>query len=549
MTPCAIAEPENAQGGLSVFDSSLASVTEALPGSATPDSPGIESSLPAHVTDHLVGGTSALGLGVFIERGTGFLANILAARLGGASTFGAYSLAISTANNISTYAAGQIGSTAARFSGKYPKGTGGYTTLARALTIVSLVSAALAAAALWLGAGPIAHVLGKAALTSLLRWAAISAAGMILLECARGFFVGQRHLRALVLLSVVVGFGMITLLPAAAYRHNPVRMAVLQGTVTTSAVLVCLLLSGPLRLRSRFPGEALRLGPVLREIWSFGFIQLAGLAGSNLSGWWLMTLVARGDTTLVQMSFFAIASQLRNLVGIAPSLLTEGSYAVMADPRHEAEKTPHRVMALCSYASLSVSLLLAAVGIVIAPWLLRLLYGKSYAAAGLTAAVALATAVVHMGNAPAAARLTIVSIRSTGVINTVWAVFVAVAACSMLFHGGSAAQAMAIYFAAHILSATLVLLTLKRKDHIPAGMTAMFALGSLSTTLLVVSAFLRNARPALLLPLTLLMLVILACTVVALIVLGKRYRWIPSRSAVRALGARLPLPKWRPRRV
>ncbi len=64
---------------------------------------------------------------------------------------------------------------------------------------------------LWFGASPIAHLLGKPSLTGLLRWAAISAAGLILLECARGFFVGQRRLAALVLLSLIVGVGMVSL--------------------------------------------------------------------------------------------------------------------------------------------------------------------------------------------------------------------------------------------------------------------------------------------------------------------------------------------------
>ena len=98
---------------------------DVLPGDVVPDElmdpssePGRESPVPTHVAKHLVSGTSALGLGVLIERGTGFLANILAARLGGAHVFGTYSLAITTANNISTYAAAGIGSTAARFSGK-----------------------------------------------------------------------------------------------------------------------------------------------------------------------------------------------------------------------------------------------------------------------------------------------------------------------------------------------------------------------------------------------------------------------------------------------
>ena len=499
-----------------------------------------DSALPAHVTRHVVAGTSALGLGMFIERGSGFLANVLAARFAGASTFGAYSLAISTANNISTYAAGQIGSTAARFSGKYPYGSSGYSTLARALSIVSVTSALLAAAGLYLGAGPIAHLLGKPVLTRLLQWAVLSAVGMILLECARGFFVGQRRLRALVLLSVLVGAGMITLLPAAAHRHSPVHMIVSQGLITAAAVAICLLLARPLGLfaeRSSAPAPALRLGPMLREVWSFGFVQLSGLIGSNLAGWWLTTLVARADTTLVQMSFFAIASQLRNLAGIAPGLLTEGSYAVMADPEGERSRTPHQVMALCSFASLGVASLLASAGILVVPWVLRLLYGHTYDSASLATACGLAVAVVHMGNAPAAARLTIVSIRATGVINTVWAVVVAGAATIFFFRQGSAAAAMTIYFLAHLFAGGLVLLTLKRKDHVPQGMIASYLIGATNSALLIVLAFVRNRSRS---PwgTTGLMLAVVLCAFLALFSLGRRYGWLPRLQTVqRAAGA------------
>ncbi len=500
--------------------------------------------LSGDVTRKIVGGTSALSLGIFIERGCGFLANILAARFAGTTTFGAYSFAISTANQISTYAAGGIGATAARFSGKYPRGTSGYSTLARALMIVSLASAALAVCALWFGAAPLARVLHQPGFTRLLRWAALSAAGMLLLECARGFFVGQRRLGAIVLLSFIVGTGMITLLPAAAHLRNPIDMIAVQGSVTTLAVVICLLLSGPLSLRAPSDGGRLALGPILREVWSFGFVQLAGLVGSNLAGWWITFLIARGDTTLVQMSFFGVASQMRNIAGIVPGLLTEGSYAVMADPGGEAERTPHRVMALCSFASIALALTLAAIGITIIPWAITLLYGHSYAPAGITAAVALAIAVVHMGNAPAAARLTIVSIRSTAVINTVWAVFVASAATLFLFKGGLAWQAMAIYFFAHILSSALVLVTLARRDHIPPGLTLLFVFGATAASSFAALAILRGLRPALTGPLTAAMSVLVLFTMAGLFTLGRRYRWLPTASALASMAssirARLP---------
>jgi hypothetical protein len=66
--------------------------------------PAPQQVLPTEVAKNLLSGTSTLGLGVLIERACSVLANILAARLGGASTFGTFSLAISTANNVSTYA-------------------------------------------------------------------------------------------------------------------------------------------------------------------------------------------------------------------------------------------------------------------------------------------------------------------------------------------------------------------------------------------------------------------------------------------------------------
>ena len=550
----------------------------AYAGSLGPESPAEEpaAGVPAHVTRNLVSGTSAMGAGALIERGMGFLANILAARFGGASTFGAYSLGITTAANISTYAAGGIGSTAARFSGKYPLGSAGYPSLARALGVVSAVSAVAAAAALWFGAVPLAHILHKESLAPLLRWAAFSAAGMILLECARGFFVGQRRLVALLLLSAVVGLGMVLLIPFAASHHNPSHMILAQAAITTSAVAVCLLLARPLGMvpaAAASPGAAMAGGPVagtgagavagavagigagtgsvLREVWSFGMVQLAGLVGMNLAGWWLTTLVARADTTLVQMSFFAIANQMRNIVGLGPSLLTESSYAIMAashgrsasvpnqnlpqTPEQTPDQTPDQVMALCTYFATASSLVLSAIGIVIVPWGLSLLYGQAYRAGAITTAIALAIAIVHMGTSPAAARLTIVSIKTTGVINTVWAVCVAGAGTALLLHGGTAWQAMAVYLGAHLLSSALVVSSLARQGCVQAGMLPVLALGALTSVGLASLAWLRTLNGSLVLPVTLAMLALIAVALVALSVLGRRHGWLPTVAGVRQM--------------
>src|SRR4051812_42646685 len=85
----------------------------------------------------LARGMSSIGLAVSIERGLGFIAHLLAARIGGTEVFGTYSLALTTASSVATYAGAGIGATANRFSGMYPYGTPGYSQLQRLLARVS----------------------------------------------------------------------------------------------------------------------------------------------------------------------------------------------------------------------------------------------------------------------------------------------------------------------------------------------------------------------------------------------------------------------------
>lgn len=142
-------------------------------------------------------------------------------------------------------------------------------------------------------------------------------------------------------------------------------------------------------------------------MWLFGLVQLAGLVGINAAGWWLTTVIARSDTSLVQIGFLSISHQLRNMAGLFPGLLTESQSRGNARGESNQEKTPDQVMAVCTLVTTLVCLLIAGLGITIVPWALTLFYGKAYAAAAATA-MALATAVIHMDNSPAAARLSIV---------------------------------------------------------------------------------------------------------------------------------------------
>ena len=163
---------------------------------------------------------------------------------------------------------------------------------------------------------------------------------------------------------------------------------------------------------------------------------------------------------------------------------------------------------------------------------MRALYGPAYSGAALTVAFGLAVAVVHMGNAPAAARLTIVSVRATGVINTVWALFVAGAATLLIFHHGAAWQGMAILLAGHVLSSILVLSTLRWLDHVPPGMALFYGVGVTFSITLAVLAKVRSTHATLAVPLTLLMLLSTMAAAVMMAGFGRRYLWLPSTAAL-----------------
>ena len=200
----------------------------------------------------------------------------------------------------------------------------------------------------------------------------------------------------------------------------------------------------------------------------------------------------------------------------------------MAKRKAGLEKTPDNVMAFCTYVSVLVSLLVAGGGIIIVPWALTLAYGKTYAGAATAASLALATAVVHMGSGSASSRLSVLSIKATGFVNTAWAVFVAVTATMFLFQGGNAARGAAVYLAAHLFSAVLFIGSLKRRGNTPKGMIAVFTLGTTCILLLASVAILREQLPALAVELTLVMSFSWLAAIALLIRLGNRRRWLPS---------------------
>jgi O-antigen/teichoic acid export membrane protein len=432
----------------------------------------------------LFSGSSALGVATLLERGLGFLANLAAARLGGTGVFGAYSTAMTTASNVASYAGAGIGTTANRFSGEYPYGSPGYAGLLQALSLVSLASAALATTILWFSAGALAtHLLRNPALAGLLRLAALSAGAIILLECLRGLLIGQRRFGALLALSVLFGGGMAAMLPLAAHRGASAMVAG-QCCIALSAIAICIVAARRLRFAPASFRAAAGQGPRSFSIVRFGLVQLAGMIGLNAAGWWVASLVARSDVTLAQAAWYAAAMQLRNMCSMPAGLIAQTAYAQLTENGASRYGGPGRVTVLATVVASIVSLLIAGPAVALMPWVMPHLYGRDFAGAQTAATLAVAVGLIHMSAAPAAARLTVVSLPLTGVINGMWSVLL-IGLGSWLISGGGASQAAACFLWAHLFSACAVLIALFRRDESVRGELVLVSVPALAGALLL----------------------------------------------------------------
>jgi O-antigen/teichoic acid export membrane protein len=420
----------------------------------------------------VIGGATALGAVSVIERGCSFAASLLAARFAGAQVFGAYSLALTTANNVATYAGAGIGTTANRFAGRYRRGSEGYARLVRSLALVSVASSVLAILLLLAGAGPLARLLlRRPDLTPLLQVAAVSAGMMILLECLRGFLIGERLYRPLAVLALCGG-AVVIALPLAA-RVGATRMLACQAAVSGIAIAVCLIFVNrtPATAAATIAAEPSVL-PSPGAIWRFGVVQFAGVIGLNAAGWWVAALVARADTTLTQAGLLAVASQLRNLTSLGPNLLTQSSYSLLGDDGEGPSGRGAAALIYCTFVAALISLAVGGTLAAAAGWFLPLMLGPSYRGATLAVSLAMSTAIVHMASAPASARLTMVSLRQTGLINAAWTVLT-IGAATWLVPRWGAAAAMGVYFGVHCVAACLVFAALRRAGAMPAGVAGV----------------------------------------------------------------------------
>jgi O-antigen/teichoic acid export membrane protein len=430
----------------------------------------------------LLYGSATLGVAVALERLLGFLSGVLAARVAGPQTFGAYSMVLATAGTVAAYAGAGIGTTATRFSGQYRPDSNGYRKFIIALAVIAAASAGVAAVLMFAGAIPLARwVLRNPGLISFLRIAAVSSAAIVLLECMRGVLVGQQKFQALLVLSSVFGICLLIVLPLAA-RISAGMMIASQGSIALIAVVVCLALSRRFGLRP-VQNQDGNSGPGILPILKFGLVQFSAFAGISIASWWIASLVARSDVTLTQMGLYAIANQFRGLAVLAPNLCAQVGYSLMTEESGSKYGGAGRVMLTNSFLAALMATLIAGAGIVFAPLLLVIIYGRSFTSAEAAVSILLATGILHMTGLPAAQRLSIVGLRTTGVINAVWAILLAAFGVLLIPKAGAAGAALA-FLISHTVSQLLVIMALSRLGDLPKGYVRLFTVTLVGTLLL-----------------------------------------------------------------
>lgn len=478
-----------------------------------------------------------VGLAAGLERLLTFLSAMLAARIGGPQTFGGYSLALTTAGTVAAYAGAGIGVTAVRFSGDYPQQSPGYARFVRALSIVCISSALLAAVGMFAGAGPIAHGLfHNEALANFLRVAAISSAAFVLLECCRGLLMGQQRFHGLLVLSLVSGVGLIIALPIAA-RVSAGAMIAVQGTVALLAVITCVLLSRYLGIKPK-PADNESAGPGIRPVITFGVVQFSAFAGISIASWWIASLVARSDPSLHQMGFYAIANQFRGIAALAPGFLASVVYSSQTNESGAAYGGAPRVLLSSTIINSLLVTVIAGIAIVFLPWGLVVVYGKSFASAEVPVLMLLATAMVHMSGQAGAQRLSIARLRTTAVINALWAAALVGAGLWLIPNWGAAGAATA-FLIAHIFSSVLANIFLYRHEQLPAGYLTTIVITIVSATVLASLAYVRAASPDHAFSLTLWLAAVWIATSLLIIWLGIKKGSLPQLS-FRSRAQRLP---------
>jgi hypothetical protein len=325
--------------------------------------------------------------------------------------------------------------------------------------------------------------------------------------------------------AAILATALLAGLPLAAHM-GPRSMIVAQASALLLAVAGGSLLSTRKSFASRRIASTATSPPKFRDLASYGSTQLWQTICMNTVGLWVTAMLARSDHTLVQLGFFTVASQIRNMTGLLPGLLSQSTFPLLTNEASAPFGGVARVLNRSTYHAALLALLCASVAVAFIHGVLPLMYGRAFAGAETATIFGIATALVHMSSAPSASRLSIVSLRSTATITGIWALLVALLAWKSS-PDMSAGTAMQIYFAAHSISALLGAVALWRCRSLPPATCALTAWCVLAGLMVIFLGTWRSHWNGPGVASVAIVLILPFASIIGLLVIGTKRRWIP----------------------
>lgn len=282
--------------------------------------------------ERLLAGFSWNVLSAVTLQGSVLLSSIIVARLLGLTSFGIYSLLVSTVMTIAAIAQGGSGLVATKFVAEFLASD--RQRVGRALNmcrVFTMATGACAAAAVFAAAGLLSNdLLGKPELERLVRLVALAAFFQVSVSYQFGALQGFGAFRELSRGGVLAGLGHIAFTAIGAWLGQVT--GALLGFVLASAFrnLVFGYLLKTVRRSHGVPENAAFQRQEFALVWRFALP--AGLAGFvTMPCLWLVTvLVARMPGGLALVAIFSVAHQVRLAVLQLPSLLNAVSFSVLS---------------------------------------------------------------------------------------------------------------------------------------------------------------------------------------------------------------------------
>ena len=350
--------------------------------SARVSTPGDPTSVLRTFRERLLAGFSWNLLSAVALQGSVLLASVIAARLLGLASFGAYAILTATVMTIATIAQGGSGIVASKFVAEsLASDSRRVARVLRACRMFTLATGAVTALLVFALAGVLGTgVLGRPELEPLVRWVAIAVFFQVSVSYQLGALQGFGAFRQLGQAGVLAGVADVAFTAAGA------------GYAGLEGALVGFVLSSGLRAavfevllrRVRHPHRIPRCAADGRgdygPIWRFALP--AGLAGFvTMPCLWLVTvIVARLPDGLALVGILSVAHQVRQAVLQLPSLLNAVSFSVLSRLKGQNEARRYReVFWSALWMNLAFALLLVGVLVLGAEPVLRL-FGNDFAA-------------------------------------------------------------------------------------------------------------------------------------------------------------------------